>query len=291
MTATPPDFLARYQPWRRIVEPGFWIALILVEALFNSWTAWIDVTRNGSPVAYWEPLVWEASSNIFVLGLIPAILALERRFPLQWSLLKRNFPILLAGSVAFSLIHVGGMVLLRKLAYSTQGMHYDFGDVPKGLFYEYLKDVRAYISILAVALTYRFVMLRLQGEAKLLEEPDEGPPVEPVEQPERFLVRKLGKEFLLPAAEIEWAQAWGNYVNLRVRGHDYPLRSTTAAIEKRLDPKRFVRVHRSYIVNLDFVVEIEPLESGDARAKLGDGSYVPVSRRYRDDLRKLSGAG
>jgi hypothetical protein len=289
MTATPPDLLMRYQPWRRIVEPGFWILLILIEALFNSWTDWIDVTRSGAGVAYWEPVTWEASSNIVVLGLIPVILAYERRFPLQWNLLKRNLPILFAGSIAFSLIHVGGMVLLRKLAYLTQGMDYRFGNVPKELFYEYLKDVRAYISVLAVALTYRFVLLRLQGEAKLLEAPDEGPPVEPLEQPERFLVRKLGKEFLLPAAEIESAQAWGNYVNLRVRGHDYPLRTTMAAIEQRLDPKRFVRVHRSYIANLDFVVEIEPLDSGDARAKLRDGSYVPVSRRYRDELRKLSG--
>jgi len=143
--------------------------------------------------------------------------------------------------------------------------------------------------VLSIGLTYRFVMLRWQGEAKLLEEPDEGPPVEPLERPERFLVRKLGKEFLLPAAEIESVQAWGNYVNLRVRGHDYPLRSTMAAIEQRLDAKRFARVHRSYVVNLDFVIEIEPLESGDARAKLRDGSHVPVSRRYRDELRKLSG--
>ncbi|HEX8957171.1 MAG TPA: LytTR family DNA-binding domain-containing protein, partial [Burkholderiaceae bacterium] len=283
------DLFARYQPWRRIVEPGFWVALAFTEALFNSWTAWIEATRSGAEVAYWEPMVWEASSNVVILLLIPAILAFERRFSLQWNLLKRNLPMHVAGSIAFSLVHVGAMVLLRKLAYATQGMDYRFGNVPKELFYEYLKDVRGYISILAMALTYRFVMLRLQGEAKLLGEPDEGPPVEPVEQPVRFLVRKLGKEFLLPAAEIESAQAWGNYVNLRVRGHDYPLRSTMAAIEQRLDAKRFVRVHRSYIVNLDFVVEIEPLDSGDARAKLRDGSYVPVSRRYRDDLRKLSG--
>ena len=80
--------------------------------------------------------------------------------------------------------------------------------------------------------------MRLQGEARLLAEPDEGPPVEPVDRPERFLVRKLGKEFLINASEIEWLQASGNYVNLRVRGRDYPLRSTMAAIEERLDPPR-----------------------------------------------------
>ena len=73
---------------------------------------------------------------------------------------------------------------------------------------------------------------RLQGEASLLAAPDDdAPPLEPVERPERFLVRKLGREFLVAAADIEWLQASGNYVNLRVRGRDYPLRSTIAAIE------------------------------------------------------------
>jgi DNA-binding LytR/AlgR family response regulator len=47
-------------------------------------------------------------------------------------------------------------------------------------------------------------------------------------------------------------------------------------------------VHRSYIVNLDYIVEIIPLDSGDARATMRDGSTVPISRRYRDALRKLS---
>ena len=131
--------------------------------------------------------------------------------------------------------------------------------------------------------------MRWQGEARLLSAPDEGPPVEPVERPERFLVRKVGKEFLLNAREIEWLQAAGNYVNLHVHGRDYPLRTTMAAIEERLDPARFVRVHRSYFVNLDFLAEIEPLDTGDARLKLRDGAAIPCSRRYRAQLRERFG--
>ena len=57
------------------------------------------------------------------------------------------------------------------------------------------------------------------------------------------------------------------------------------AIQERLDPERFVRVHRSYIVNLEFLTQIEPLESGDARLLLKDGTRVPCSRRYRGALR------
>ena len=129
-----------------------------------------------------------------------------------------------------------------------------------------------------------------KGEASLLAEPDEGPPLEPVDRPERFLIRKLGREFLVAANDIEWLQAAGNYVNLRVRGHDYPLRSTIAGIESRLDPRRFARIHRSYVVARDHVASIEPLDSGDARVHLRDGTVLPCSRRYRQDLRTRTGA-
>src|SRR3546814_8597140 len=112
---------------------------------------------------------------------------------------------------------------------------------------------------------YRFIRRRHQGEASRLARPDEGEPLEPIERPERFLVRKLNREFLVAAADIEWLQAAGNYVNLRVRGHDYPLRITIAGIEAKLDPARFARIHRSYVANLDQVASIEPLDTGDAR--------------------------
>lgn len=189
-----------------------------------------------------------------------------------------------------SLVHVVGMVGLRMLAYRVQGASYDFGSWPVGLGYEYLKDVRSYVSILATIELYRLVLRRMQGEASLLDAPDEGPPVEPVERPERFLVRKLGREFLVAANDIAWLQASGNYVNLRVRQRDYPLRSTIAGIEAKLDARRFMRVHRSYIVNLDRVTSIEPLESGEARLHLVDGTTLPCSRRYRVDLRIRIGA-
>ena len=64
-----------------------------------------------------------------------------------------------------------------------------------------------------------------------------------------------------------------------------------ASIEAQLDPARLVRVHRSYIVNLDYVQEIEPLDSGDARARMRDGGQVPISRRYRDNLRQVAETG
>lgn len=285
MTLPPPSAYQRYLPWKRTVEVGFWVASTLVNAVANSITVLMEVRRSDLAFADWEPAAWETSSGLVSLLLVPLVVWFTRRYPLHWDNLRRQLPLHLAGSVVFSLAHVLGMVGLRKLVYASQGMEYDFGDWPVELAYEYLKDVRSYMGMVATIEIYRFVLRRMQGEAALLTAPDEGEPVEPTDRPERFLVRKLGREFLVAAADIEWLQASGNYVNLRVRGHDYPLRSTISGIGARLDPARFIRIHRSYIVNLDRVASIEPLETGDARVHLKDGTTLPCSRKYRDGLR------
>lgn len=276
-----------FQRWRRPFELAFWPLSYGLNAIFNSITATID----HPDVAAWQPWSWEWSSALLFLALLPAVIALEQRFPFRFDTWRRSLVLHLLLSVPFSLLHVLGMIGLRKMAYIIAGGHYDFGPFGFNFGYEYLKDVRSYFSIIALLGMYRLWRLRLQGEARLLEAPDEGLPVEPVERPERFLVRKLGREFLLNAREIEWLQASGNYVNLHLHGRDYPLRATMSGIADRLDPTRFVRVHRSYFVNLDYLEQIEPLETGDARLQMRDGSRIPCSRSYRSALRERYGSG
>jgi hypothetical protein len=274
-----------FQRWRPSVEVAFWVLLYTLNTVFNGIVAQIDHART----AAWEPWVWESSSSLLILLLIPFVKAVERRWPFRFDTWRYSLPWHLLASVAFSLMHVAGMVGLRKLAYGMVGWHYRFGAWWPNFGYEYLKDIRSYFVIVAMICLSRLWLLRQQGEAKLLTEPDDGPPVEPVDRPERFLVRKLGKEFLVNAREIEWLQASGNYVNLHVRGRDYPLRATMAGIESRLDPTRFVRVHRGYFINLDYLAEIELLETGDARLQMRDGVKIPCSRRYRTALRERFG--
>ncbi len=290
MERRPSSFYERYLPWRRVVEIGFWPALAFLNAAANSVTTTIDLQRRSLPFDSWEPWIWEMTSAVLLVALVPGVVWFTRRFPLHWDTLRRVLPWHVAASVVYSLIHVLGMVGLRKLAYATQGDSYNFGVWPVELFYEYLKDVRTYTSTVLVIEGYRLLLRRLQGEARLLSAPDEGNALEPIDRPERFLVRKLGREFLIAAGDIEWLQASGNYVNLHVHGRDYPLRSTIGSIESRLDPRRFVRVHRSYIVNLDRVAMIEPLDTGDARVHLKDGTALPCSRRYRTVLREQARA-
>lgn len=278
--------LDSYLKHRRLSEPALWIAWWMLNAAANTVVSLMDLRRGGFDTPAWEPAVWEFSSAIVALLLIPGVLVFERRFPIQLGTWRRVVPVHLLATIPYSVLHVLGMVGLRHLAYALAGGEYDFGHWPRELFYEYLKDARTYAGIIAVVYLYRSLLLRLRGEARLLTAPEAGPPVEAIDRPERFLVKKLGAEFLVPARDIEWLEAAENYVNLHVRDRVYPLRSTMAGILERLDPAQFVRVHRSYIVNLDFIEQIEPLDTGDARLLLKDGTRIPCSRRYRPALRQ-----
>lgn len=265
-----------YLRHRRAWETAIWVVCLLLVGAANSAVALMDIERRHLDFTWWAPVTWEFSSVLVLLALVPAQLAFERRFPFRVGTWARVLPWHLLATVVYSLLHVLGMVGLRKVVYAAAGSYYDFGNWPRELVYEYLKDVRTYAIFLTIIYFYRLLLLRLQGEARI---------VEAVDRPERFLVRKVGTEFLIAARDIEWLEAAENYVNFHVRGRAYPLRSTMTAIQDRLDPQRFVRVHRSYIVNLDFLVQIEPQDTGDARLLLKDGTHIPCSRRYRQALR------
>lgn len=280
-----PSLLERYLRHRRLWEPAMWILGLLLSAIASSTVAWMEVQRGSMHHAWWEPVVWEFSSVLTLLLLVAPLVAFEGRFSFRLDSWRRVLPWHVLGVLVFCLLHVLGMVALRYLAYAIAGSAYHFGNWPRQLAYELLKDWKTYVIFLLIIHFYRLMLLRLQGEARLLAAPDAGAPVEAIDRPERFLVRKLGAEFLVPARDIEWLEAAENYVNLHVRGRVYPLRSTMSAIQGRLDPQRFVRVHRSHIVNLDFLEQIEPLDTGDARLHLKGGERVPCSRRYRAALR------
>ncbi|MBO9646929.1 MAG: LytTR family transcriptional regulator [Variovorax sp.] len=296
MTESGKNLFERYQPYRRWVEIGFWVAVMAVQAAISTVIAVIDVRQSGREIATWQPVAWELTSHLALLALVPAVVAFERRFPLNRSTWRRNIGWHGLASVAFSLLHVALMVGLRHLVYFLAGSRYDFGDWVSKWPYEYLKDVRTYVLILIALWSYRVFMLRLQGEARVLDPPEGVPEAEPVadtspdapgsppQRPDRFLVRKLRREFLIAAADIDWLQAQGNYVGLRVNGHDYLLRATLTDFLTQLDPARFVRVHRSYAANLDRIAEIEPLDGGEARLHMRDGTRIPCSRRYRSAL-------
>jgi DNA-binding LytR/AlgR family response regulator len=103
----------------------------------------------------------------------------------------------------------------------------------------------------------------------------------------RFAVRRRGKEIMVEVADIDWVEASGNYAVLHVGGELLEIRSSLTRLESELDPKRFVRVHKSHLVNIARVVEVTPWVSGDWRIRLQDGAEVNLSRRYRPRFEAL----
>ncbi len=106
--------------------------------------------------------------------------------------------------------------------------------------------------------------------------------------PDRLVVKSGGRIFFIRTDEIDWVDAAGNYVRLHVKGDAYLFRETMSAMESRLDPNRFVRIHRSHIVNADRIKELQP-GSGDHAVILRTGVKLPLSRGYKDRLQDRMG--
>jgi two-component system LytT family response regulator len=105
---------------------------------------------------------------------------------------------------------------------------------------------------------------------------------------ERLMVKSAGRVVFLKVDEIDWIEAAGSYVRLHVGRDGHLLHEGITSVASRLDPARFARVHRSTIVNLDRVREMQPWFHGDAIAILRDGTRIQVSRTYRDALGSTS---
>lgn len=275
---------------RRLVI-GFWLALFSGTAAANVLVRYMRAARDHEAFDWFAGIVDEGSSAVVSLLLLALLIRLAARWPLHADTWRRLLPAYLLGAVAWWLLHVSGMVALRQLAHAVVGGQYRYGPWPTQWLYELFKDLQTYAILVSAVHALAWFGRRRQGEATLLAAPDEGVPVEPVERPAHFLVRTLGKEFLLATADIEYAQAASNYVNLHVRGHDYPLRITLAALEARLDPAVFLRCHRSWLVNRACLRSIEPLDGGEALLHMADGARLPCSRRQLPLLRQALGGG
>jgi two-component system, LytTR family, response regulator len=106
--------------------------------------------------------------------------------------------------------------------------------------------------------------------------------------PSQRLVIKSGSRMLfLHPEKIEWVEAEKDYVRLHVGKETHLVRETMNDIEKKLESDRFVRVHRSTIVNLDYVKEMQPLPSGEYDIAMRDGTQLRLSRGYRARLMDL----
>jgi two-component system LytT family response regulator len=111
--------------------------------------------------------------------------------------------------------------------------------------------------------------------------------------PARYATRLAVKEgtrvHVIPADRLDYAEAQDDYVSLRSEGKSYLKQQTIAGLERSLDPQQFVRIHRSYLVNLARVARIEPYAKDSRIALLTDGTRLPVSRAGYERLKALLG--
>ncbi len=101
---------------------------------------------------------------------------------------------------------------------------------------------------------------------------------------DRIAVKMLGRVIFVRTAEIDWVEACGNYVVLHTGCERHIVRRTISGLHACLDPHVFVRIHRSHVVNIERIRELQPLDNGEWLVILSDGVHLTLSRSYRDDL-------
>ena len=106
---------------------------------------------------------------------------------------------------------------------------------------------------------------------------------------DRLVVKSGGSTRFVRVADIDWIEAAGVYANLHIGGREVLYRAALNELAGKLDPIRFVRIHRSAIVNIESIMHLEPISHGDFEVILKDGSRSRISRTYRRDLEKRLG--
>jgi two-component system LytT family response regulator len=106
----------------------------------------------------------------------------------------------------------------------------------------------------------------------------------------RLVVKSGGRVVFVDMSEIDWVEAAGNYVEVKTRNGSYLIREGIGSLSNRLDPSQFVRIHRSIIVNVRKIKELQPCNRGEYMVVLKDGKQLSCSRGYRAKLQELIAA-
>jgi len=269
---------ARERLWRWL-GPTIWAAILIVSCVTQAYITVADDARRGDITPFSRSFAIQATSHLVIAALIPAVYWMQRHFPLTR---PRNIAIHALALVAFSIVHTLGMGALRMLWFVgiLGDTSFRFPITLDRLGYEFTKDIFTYCAMTFGVMAFRYLRERetVVAPAQKADTP-----------PERFAVRKRGgSEVVVEVADIDWIEASGNYAILHVGGETFEIRSSLAKLEGELDPKRFVRVHKSHLVNITRVAEVTPWVSGDWRIRLQDGAEVNLSRRYRARFEALA---
>lgn len=254
----------------------------VVIALIAAWTV-VTIFSNardtswrlGAPHNLWEPVLWNVTSAIIGVAVLPLV----RR----GALLFRDHPVRLlpaaaafvALALAYSALHIAGMGVLRELAYAVGGWDYTF-PWSRQIPYELRKDLFNYLALAVI-----FWFAERPARAAPVQVEQDAPKIAPAAKPELWL-RDGRTSVLIDASEIVSVSSAGNYVEYELTGQrKHLIRATLRAEEARLAPFGIARVHRSRLLNLKRIVALQWRPSGDFEVRLDTGETVPGSRRFR----------
>jgi two-component system LytT family response regulator len=99
-----------------------------------------------------------------------------------------------------------------------------------------------------------------------------------------LLVKSNGRLIFVHTDDIDWIEAWGDYIRLHCKAKSYVVHQKIGDVETRLDPQQFLRISRSAIINADRIKEMEPMNHGDYLITLHDSTQLNLSRNYRHCL-------
>jgi len=227
-------------------------------------------------------------------SLLPDLVLLDVRMPGMGGL---DVARALTGHVPF-IIFVTAFDEYALSAFEVHAIDYLLKPVERERFVAAVERARALVQNTTTAQRHERLLALLQGEPR--PEPRAGadpeardplgeptPPVaggDPAGFPRRFLVKGDGQMYFVAVDDVDWIEAYGNYVRLHVGKAVHLIRETLGNIERKLDPSRFARVHRSSIVNLDRVTRMDLWGAGDYVVLLKDGTKLKLSRWYRSRI-------
>jgi DNA-binding LytR/AlgR family response regulator len=251
----------------------YWLALVVVLEPGN-------VMRADGGLPLWPEVARLVAAGALGASITPAVFALARHRPIEgegrWT--RAAIHVAAATGLAVALIVVAG-VLAWAVGFDRRPLAAAIADqlAIDGLLLFFA--VAALDGIAHAVFFYR----RAQSAADAPPEPAAG-------HLTRVAVKARGRLSLLDLAEVAWIEAQGNYLALHAGDATHLIRETLARFEAKLDPARFVRIHRGAIVAAPRIRTIAMLPGGDATVTLDDGSAVRMSRSYRDAVTaRLSG--
>jgi two-component system LytT family response regulator len=173
-------------------------------------------------------------------------------------------------------------------AFEVQALDYLLKPVTAERFHAAFQRARAYLDrTLASQRGERLTALLAElvsNDTDLSAAPAHAPAPPPQRHAERLTVKTDGRVYFVRSDAVDWVAAEGNYVRVHAGNASHLIRETISAVEAQLDPAQFCRIHRSTIVNLDRIREMQAWFAGDYMIILKDGAKLKLSRTYRDRL-------